>query len=374
MMKKLLTLMLVLLLTLCLAAPALAFTSDTDAKSDVPYELNLYLVDYEDNDLFGIASLPQSDRGYAKNEIVAAIVELYVPEYETIQPPENIYLILSGENVDFDVTDNYDSGVLSFKTSFSMTDPDVAVILPVWDIVSPANHDSIYIHTIRLPGEDTYKWLFFAKITGDYASLTAKLKDGMVPDIDFEIAPDGFPITLDGIDYIISKTVNGSGSIHYEIAVIHPDSDYVGYQFWIDTDKNYKSEGMTIVAPPNLPAVLGVTTGGKLGVASTANPAVLLTSGDLYDDVMDFYNDIVVGVFGLDYFNIGNYVRDSYFENLISPRTLIATVDIEPWTAYVTVPDKIVTDPPKTGDAASIMGFVMVAFSAGGAVALKKRG
>jgi hypothetical protein len=78
----------------------------------------------------------------------------------------------------------------------------------------------------------------------------------------------------------------------------------------------------------------------------------------------------------MDYFLIGNYVRDSFFEDLESADTVVATVDIEPWTAYVTVPDEteVVVDVPKTGDAVRIMGIVMVALSGVGAVALKKRG
>jgi hypothetical protein len=369
-MKKLLTLLLVFALMLGLAAPALAFTSDDTDKDKVPYDLSIYLVEYDDNDFFGIASLPQSDRGYAKNEIVAAVVELYVPKNEAVVSQDYMLLSFGGENVDLDITDNYDGPVPKLNTNYTMG-PDSHTSLPLWN---PFEDNEIIHFIFRLAGEKTYKWLFFAKVTGDDASLYAELKDGILfVDLDLDnLLPQ--PITLDGIWYSIQKAVNPDGDIQYTIAVTDAKSDYFGYQIWIDTDKNNKSVGMTIFAPPNPPAILGVTTDGKLGAASIVSPAVLNTSGDLYDDVMDFYNDIVVDVFGLDYFKIGNYVRDSYFENLVSPRTLIATVDIEPWTAYVAVPDNIVTDPPKTGDTASIMGFVMVSLSAAGAVALKKRG
>ena len=60
---------------------------------------------------------------------------------------------------------------------------------------------------------------------------------------------------------------------------------------------------------------------------------------------MDIYEDVVVDVFGMDYMLIGNYVRKSFFEDLVSADTIIATVNIEPWTAYVSVPDNIVVDP-----------------------------
>ena len=370
-MKKLLTLLLVLAITLGLAAPALSFTSDDTDKDDVPYDLSIYLVEYDDNDFFGVASLPQSDRGYAKNEIVAAVVELYVPEDETIQPPDNLFLILSGENVDLDIRDNTgDFPLPTLQASFE-NGPDAAAV-PMWNPLDLTDHDKIYIQTAYLPGEETYKWLFFAKVTGDDASLIAMLKDGAFLDSEMDEYTPSIPVTLDGINYFIGRAddINPDGDMFYQIIVI--DGDYVNYWIQIFADEDHKSTGMTLLTSEG-PAMLGVNTKGELGVQDPANPAKLLTDGDLYKDAMDFYNDVVVDVFGLDYFKIGNYVRDSFFNALVSPRTLIATVDIEPWTAYVAVPDNIVTDPPKTGDAASIMGFVMVALSCAGAVTLKRR-
>ena len=377
-MKKLLTFVLAMLLLVGLSVPAMAFTSDAEADDDsVPYDLKIYLVEYDDNDFFGIASLPKSDRGYAKNEIVAAVVELYVPEDETIAPPDNLFLILSGENVDFDVTDNYVGGVLSFATSFT-NGPDTFASPPIWNIADPTDHDKIYIQTAQLPGEETYRWLIFAKVTDDDASITARLLDGMTYEMDFSQAP-GIVTTLDGVIYSIGKTppINAAGDFQYVIYV--STGDYAGDYIIIDVDEDNVSLGMSIYIPAGAPYnydnpgtyPLGVNTAKELGIVKGA---VVDTSGDDFDDVMDIYNDVVVDAFGMDYMLIGNYVRDSYFEKLVSPKTLIATVDIAPWTAYVTVPDNIVVDPPKTGDAASIMGFVMVAVSCAGAIALKKRG
>ena len=372
-MKKLLTLLLALLLTLGLTAPALAFTSDDTEDDDMPYELSIYLVEYDDNDFFGIASLPMSDRGYAKNEIVAAVVELYVPEDEVIAPPEYQYLILSGENVDLDIMENYDGGVLTLQRSFEIG-PDSVVLPPVWDSTlafpGAGDHEEIYVPIIRLAGEDTYRTLLFAKVTGDDATLTAELIDGEYTALNLD--EGNLDLTLDGVLYEIAKTMpNPDGDFQYIIFI--NSGDYRNDVIWIDVDEDNVSLGMSIDGNP-----LAVTVSNELGVVDPFNTARVLTDGDLYDgfydDIMDVYEDVVVDVFGLDYFKIGNYVRDSYFENLVSPKTLTATVDIEPWTAYVAVPDNIVTDPPKTGDAASIMGFVMVALAGSGAITLKKRG
>ncbi len=380
-MKKLLTLLLVFALTLGLGAPALAFTNDNTAKDKVPYDLSIYLVEYDDNDLFGLASLPQSDRGYAKNEIVAAVVELYVPKDETIQPPDNLFLKISGENVELDITENYENGILSLKKSFEADPPDADVSEPIWDTAFPlpgmGDHEAFYMTIGRLAGETTCRWLLFAKVTGDDASLTAKLIDGEYPD--YELTNNSaLGLTLDGVQYIIGTADNVDADKHSIYSIfVGSGSDYTGSIILIETDKDHKSIGMTILPDGSEWGILGVGTNGKLGVMRYSNPAVLLTSGDYYEDIMDIYNDVVVDVFGLDYMLIGNYVRNSFFNAMVSPRTLIATVDIAPFTAYVTVPDNIVVDPPKTGDAASILGFIMVALSgAGGASALllKKRG
>jgi len=370
-MKKHLALLLSLVLALCLAAPALAFTSDTSEEEDHPYMLSIYLVEYDDNDFFGLTSLPPSDRGYAKNEIVAAVVELYVPDDEAVDHTEYGCIVFGGENVDLDVADNYKSGVISLVTSDNLIEAPAANANVDTEPVLNAD-DEIQVDIGELKGEDTFRWLFFAKVTDDDASLYAKLTDGLAME---EFSGSSLFITLDGVLYSILRTdPDSNGEFQYVIAV--NGGDYRNTLIFISVDEDNVSTGMTIypaTADAHTYIALGVNTHNELGIVDPDNPAKILTSGDKYDDVMDVYNDVVVDVFHMDYFKIGNYVRDSYFENLVSPDTIIATVDIAPWTAYVTVPDNIVTDPPKTGDAMSILGFVMLALSAGGAAALRMR-
>lgn len=381
-MKKLITLVLVLVLAFGLSVPAMAFTGDTCEDVDHPYDLSIYLVEYDDNDLFGLATLPKSDRGYAKNEIVAAIVELYVPEDEAVVFDNYTLFVIGGENVDLDITDNYVGGNMQLTTSSNIV-TGVNTSIAWWD---EDNSEIVYTVTdIGLKGEDTFRWLVFAKVTDDDASITAKLIDGEGVG-EFEVIDPDYPdessliLVLDGVTYYVIKNYD---TVHdeYYYGIMIGNGDYPMAGFRLDVDEDYKTIGMSIRldleddAEPWL--ALGVNTKNELGIVDPENSAKILTDGDDFDDVMDIYNDVVVDVFGLDYFKIGNYLRDSFFEDLVSADTIIATVDIAPFTAYVTVPDNIVVDPPKTGDAASIMGFVMVALSgAGGASALllKKRG
>lgn len=366
-MKKFLVLVLALTLAFALAAPAMAFTSDEENNDDTPYSLDIYLVEYDDDDLFGYVSLPPTDRGYAKNEIVAAVVELYVPEDED---PEDDYgfIEFGGDHVSLDVSDN-DNGKLAcagFTKSTDKFDYDDDEDILTRDI------DEDLFNTTK---DKTYKWLFFAKVTGDDASLYAKMVDGG-HDAEFEpVASDSddlvLTLTLSGDDYDIVKVIDGGDVEYYTI------TDEDGNVVYLYVNDNYKTTGMAIDLADDSPdaeeIALGVNTSGDLGIVEGAK---ILTSGHAYNDVMDVYEDVCQDAFDLDYYNIGHYLRDSFFENMVSANTIIATVDIKPWAAYVTIPDvpDIIVDPPKTGDAASIMGFVMVALSGAGAVALKKRG
>lgn len=355
-MKKFVTLVLALVMVLAVAVPAMAFTSDTAEAVKHPYELDIYLVEYADNDFFGITTLPPSDRGYAKNEIVAAVVELYVPKDEKILPAEYSKLVFGGDNVSLKVTENYNSSNAIALKSTSNVGTGVTVATALVD-------DEISLSISSLAGKNTFKWLFFAKVTGDDASLYAKLIDG---DGSVGFDTNGLlKVTLGGVNYEVTKGTNA-----YTVAV--KSGDYKNAGIEIKVDSKGKSTGMRI-APATTSSLdyysIVSTVAGGLGVLVNGE---VKTSGSIYEDVMDIYEDIVVDVFKMDYKLIGNYVRDSFWTGVVSADTLVATVEIKPWTAYVTVPDNIVVDPPKTGDAASIVGFVMIVLAAAAVVAVKK--
>lgn len=332
-MKKFLSLSLALVFALGLAVPAMAFTNDTSTAIDHPYDLSIYLVEYEDNDLFGFATLPASDRGYAKNEIVAAIVELYVPKNEKILPAEYGTLVLGGDNVSLKVTDNYNGSSIKLRTTSNIVEGTN------FDTPNALNSDGEIVLKIKsLAGKNTFKWMFFAKVTGNDASLYAKLIDGD-GNLKFtgSASNSSLEVTLDGTKYTIAKFGIGTDDGYYQIS---GDGDVIK----LFVDKKYKTVGMSIDPKGSTPEYnLGVNTSKQLGIVSGSK---VITSGREYDDVMDVYEDVAEDVFGLDYFLIGNYLRDSFFENLISSDTITATVDIEPYTAHVTIPDVVIVNPP----------------------------
>ncbi len=372
-MKKLIPIVLVLLLFMPLAVPAAAFTGDTrKTVSTEAYKLHIYLVEYEARGMLTEASLPETDRAYAKNEIVAAVAELYVPEDDEITGNDYGKLVFGGENVSLNVADNRDTaGNIDMEINDAVSDDaDITTFSSLVD-------DEIVTRINSLPGENTYKWLFFAKVTDDDASLYAKLIDG--DGNEGFGSDDVMEATLEGTNYLVWKTTpDQDGDFSYIIAVIDSGSDYYKSEIRIDVDDTHKSQGMSIDIDGGqglayAPAALGVNTAGKLGVVDPLNKAKILTDGSLYDDIMDIYNGIVEGIFGMDYYFIGNFVRDSFFEDLVSANTIVSTVNIKPYAAYVIVPDTVVANPPKTGDAASILGFGMIALAGAGVLLLRKR-
>jgi len=83
--------------------------------------------------------------------------------------------------------------------------------------------------------------------------------------------------------------------------------------------------------------------------------------------------DAIFSLLGFDYSLIGtNAVYESNFRDVIDVQSVTASAS---WTLYATsivVPDEVV-EIPKTGDAASIMGFVMIAMALAAAAAVTYR-
>lgn len=347
-MKKFVTLVLALVMALAIALPAMAFTTDTTAPSGKsPFELDIYLVEYND-DFFGLTSPPPSDRGYAKNEVVAAMVELYVPKGEDPSIDYKRFEI-DGKSVSFNVTEAPIASTNAWKLSKVMD----GTAIDSWNVATA--------DWAAKPGKVTMKWLVFAKVTGDDASITASLIDGS-GNTGFN-SSNTLTVVLGGDSYTVTKNKANGSSGHYAVTG--------KANFKVYVDKNFVSQGLTVATSSSATYyALGFNNAGVLGVID--GNGIHRTSGDIYREVMGVYDDYVKGVFGLDYTLIGNYVRDSFWSDAKSSNTVTATVEIKPWTAYVTVPDNIVVDPPKTGDAASIVGFVMIVLAAAAVVAVKK--
>ena len=344
-MKKFLALALALVMALALAVPAMAFTADGVAEDYVP-TLSLELVEYENDAFFGIVGAAPSDRGYAKNEIVAFIVTLEVAKDEKIGDFDT--LEISGENVTFAVseTNQVAGGAPALTAKAKAAEGYTADVAGV-------------------EGKVKYQWLSFAKVTDDDASITAAL---YVADAKAGVKFVNDELVLEDEDEV-EYTVTATGT---DFVVVWDDG-----AFAIEADKKGVSKALYVTLDGQDIYKVIENKNGEYVFLNATNGDIEPGSKDkavkaLYEELVAIVDDVFEGVFGFDYDLLGGVVNKKYFESLASYEVVEVTVDIAPWVAYVQVPDVIVVDPPKTGDATVLVGIVMAIVAAAGVVVFNK--
>jgi len=370
-MKKILTLALVLALALSLAAPALAFwgTAPTTAAAGGT-TVDIYLVDHDGSGslLSGLISMPATNRGYAKNEIVAAVASLMIPANVDVTVAGLGYdeFVLSGSSVSVNVTDNLVAGFVDIVTTFP------AGVTENFNATSSAILLNIGVLTPAATTASTYRALYFAKVVGDDATMTATLTRNLALG-----AGVGAVMPLGNTGYQVTRTL-AAGAVpqEYIISEVATGNDL----FTIRTNAAGLAESIEVTPQSMAGATewFGVVYSGgylytltqtagapiNLGRVPTAAEQLVLDSR---------MNSIFATALGLDITKRGYNMSDANWAAYAnSLANLSESVDVEPWTPYVTVPDNIVVDPPKTGDAASILGFVMIALAGAAVVAVKK--
>lgn len=316
--EKLSLFILALVLTLAHATPVLAFTNNT-ASSPLAPALNLYLVDYDATNDFAMLSVPEPDRAYAKNEIVAAIAEIRVPDGYTNNMFTGYPLLrVSGTDVSLNVNE-------TIKIASSQKILQTAIQSNVY--IKP-NMLMVNLAYGSLPDNETYKLLFFGKVTGDNPSFTAALW----PSTSFA---EGLPnnmlfIKVEDVSYYVIKH-----NKYYEIHVL--DGQYADYRARLHIDSKNKTTGMTIIPDGDAEHPLLVTPAGVLGILEEGS---IITSGANYRKTMAFYNDVLKDVFELDYYLIGNYLYDSFFIGVAEKGTISTSVSINPLSPYVKAPTR----------------------------------
>ncbi|MDL2235610.1 hypothetical protein LJC07_05590, partial [Christensenellaceae bacterium OttesenSCG-928-L17] len=354
-MKKFLTLTLVFLMLLAVAMPALAFSAVEPEEDDdsIPYELDIYLVEYEDEDDLGlpVLSLPPSDRGYAKNEIVCAISKLYVPKKEDPYDDGYVAWIMSGDNMKLEVAER---AILSTNLSTGANQ--------FWRV----NDDNEFYITVRDgrfyndSKNQTYALAFFAKVTGDDAFLNATL----TKEVDFSAAGE----------LLIDKyVVDNSDDEDYTYVIYGTEKDNNGDLikdadkkiFAIETNSKDASKALYVYLTD---ANAGASNAGgwwRVGVDSTGyyfsseddsyidhdpkdiyrlDHVTIEQESDAkraYNTLMDIVEDVFEDDFGFSYDYIGNVINDKTFIGVVAADDLFVEVAIEPWYAYVEVPPEI---------------------------------
>ncbi len=395
-MKKWLTILLAMAMVLGLAAPALAYTGNVPAgtgKSLVA--LDIYLVDYTGGDfLSGMITKPATDRGYATNEIVAAVGSVTVPSGGDVYGEGYRALKLTGKNVTLKVTDNWGgssgsyalnhtvptvSGGVAFTNAFTLEDDD-ELSHPITDLGG-----SGYIPVTN--GTKTYRFLVFGKVLAEEATLSIGLsRDAQwAKGADVAAAVQNYPSTQTptsavlnlGKDYTILQLQNGNFRIMDQFdwspaTGAAPSADK--FLFEIEVGANGKTKGLIMMSGGNAYRVEAEPSLRQLvfwNTSTTGSPMIASGSRE-YNSLMRIYETVFEYDFGFTAYNKGNIMRPSDFQKIANDIDVKESVTVKPWTPYVQVPDGTIVNPPKTGDAASWLGFVFVLAAALMTVVVKK--
>jgi hypothetical protein len=430
--KKLLTLTLIVVMALGLAAPALAYTTNTAPEGGAsPFTVDIYLVDNAGADpLANLLSLPNSDRGYAKNEIIAAIGALTVPKGEYVYGAGYTQLRFKPKNVSLNVTENVLNAVPA--TTVTLTNNSAtalgttALMVSSWATWGYASATTgLVTHTIAntsTPGANvlpinanadyTFRTLLYGKVLADEASLTFELcrgntwgaatgytggthhattavaglaaplttSMGLVLNDDFlvysnaitnpPLGPVGYFIHENAAASVSTTMAANPGALRFVIEVTNAKGKTARLFMFPGGFSTTAEYYRVLVEPSGVNLVFEVA-------ANAASPHIVGdqikygTSG--YDSLLAFYKEWFEEKLGFSAYNEGNLLTESDWTDIAAAAIDISdTVDIEPWTAYVHVPENIVVDPPKTGEAASAAGFITLLLAAAAMVVVKK--
>ncbi|HPY37137.1 MAG TPA: hypothetical protein PLH38_04830, partial [Clostridia bacterium] len=323
-MKKVLTLVLALVFVLALAAPAMAFTGDTTPAAPVPYKLNVYLVEHKSEDIFtGWIGLPAVDTGYVTGQKVAAVVEVFCPKGEKLghsatpvagEGPYNL-LQITAKNATFKMLENGLDNVSPTKAKLPYSkDVDVTpanrgefAYVSDTELTRAVNliqggTDAATPPTAGVGADTTYKYLVFAQVTADNASITAKLAEDAAPVVNgtnFKLNGKTFSVAFASNTYTLTSVDAPKGAV----ALLVKD--------------DHTTTGMTI-KPDGAAYTATVIHGNPFQITIDGSVFGPGSTDSKYVDVKKIYDDVVVKVFGLNYDLIGAYLRDKYFTDLVS--------------------------------------------------------
>lgn len=396
-MKKILPIALVLLMAFSVAAPAMAYTTNTSsANGQTRCTLDIYLVEYTGGDRLSMfISQTPTDRGYAKNEIVAAIGAITVPANVDVLAEGFTSIRFKGVDVSLNVTENNPT-----TTGFELMNTMPVVNWPVnkWTL-----NDNMLSHDLApfvggfpvSSSSATYRFLVFGKVLADNAVLSISLsrRAGFVNTTN----PLQYLATLHAFDFYATKYLpigdkyivfNSHASNEYFVFSTPPggytggaiDPQYLCFR--IDRDARNRTTRMYMYPNGAAGIEFRVSPLSNSGIMFTysgnSTPAANIVIGDqvtntgLISSLNYFYRENFEAGLGLSVFYEGNYLTDNDWTTISGAGDVVDSVYIQPWTPYVRVPETIVVSPPKTGELASVLGFVMVALAGAAAVVVKK--
>lgn len=418
-MKKLLSLALVLVFALSLAAPALAYTDVTDAGAS-PFSIDIYLVDYSSSlGLFNSValSLPATNRAYGVNEVVAAVASFTVPANTNILSHYG-KVVFSANNVSMAVADNrYVSGgttVTGFTNDVVRTvvGTTTANTLSASPFATPASAVLVDAEEVELsfdtPGAvlqqstkaQKYSFLIYGKVLDDDAEMSVELQRGAtmaatstwgtvatrlrakntaVTVADYQAlfttatnaTFNNFVVLND--DYIVFTSAGNDTERVYAVTNNAATLSDAKALLLIEVNAKNETTGVVYYDGTN-PYRFYMYAGGDVGINRVDGGLFAPVASDetLYASLLAGFERLFDKL-DLTLSNRTNIMKHSFWTGKANATNLKETISIDPLALpYIQVPEVEVTEPPKTGSAASILGFVIIAMAGLAAVVVRK--
>jgi hypothetical protein len=375
-MKKILTLALALVLVFAIAAPAMAITNDTvDPDEVTPVDfVSVGVALFEGNVVSNIGfnlSQVASNKAYVADQVAywGVALDFIAPaagEERNMSSADylNATLKVSSDAVTFSSVNAYESINLGdyYKLPADRFALDTAKNTIKNTSVAPSD-------TAYFGDNDVTVRLFGSAVVKKQGVVKAELYVNQL-----------LPITIyNGTTELYDVTEAGWG---YEVAA--PSGNAVQFVLGTGTRAGKVDEIQVVWGGTTYKVAYGATYGSTLAPKTAAK--ALLRDGKVYDiavtdptaegyladsaKMFAFYEK-VMAFFG---FNpaLDGYLRDGHFEAKASGLYMKDEVAVQLFTGSIVVPGDVV--PPKTGDAASIVGFVMIAVAmiAAGVVVSRK--
>lgn len=382
-MKKLLSLVLTLVMLLACAAPAMALTDDklsavTSSGSDY-YALSVALYtgnasDWVNGGTFVLPAAQAANRAYVQNEIVYVGVKLL----QTAAMTQALYPKYAPKM--FRITSTYDMTYDVNKAYVVNSDGRMAGALPGAALLTDTrNSDDVY----TTGAQDASDWLtdstaaaagkLYAKgsslyIFGYFTNGSKAFK------VTAEFAPRFDLQTATSVGAMAGDALTTDGMYTYKL----DNSNYIVY-----------SDGCTILFTTDAAQRLRSM---RIALAANTAPASTLEYDQVYSNaangyVVDWNIDnviatagqkaLITSIFTAMGFDITKQntgaVREVHFVAKLAGTRLAATASGSMYSSVITVPDAPVVEVPKTGDQATVAGFVMIVAAVAAALGLAYR-
>lgn len=364
-MKKIFSVILALVLVLAIAAPAMAITGYVSpivqATASAPLAVDMTLVS-DDAAGLGLLGLTAGavDKAYVMNEVIYGRIDVAANPKTTwaMYDWAATDLIISSNAVDFQRGYAYQ---IKGGTSDVLLSGDNGSVTKIGDIKPDSNNKM----TWTIPALENYSVLFSGVVQGQ-GSIVAELRGGnkeYFEGIDGKLSTEAYYICDDLGATQYSMKLDGTNVV---VEVFEKGAKIGDVIFGRDA----KNICNTIVVNGGVVAYTApISSGGAIiesigGYTAEDTTGTYKTLKAIYDEVMAF--------FGFDY-NVKGELLDAHFTSKLHSFYDVDTVAVNFYSNAITIPGADV-DIPQTGDAATTIGFVMVAMAivVAAAVAYKK--